>query len=134
MATLSDIIKTSTLLNEQIRSVSGDALLDYFVPIFDADKRIHAIVWEQYAPYFNDGSPCVFGVCVECALRAKGHEGNTYADRSAETGLPADLDKVDRQAVSMIHALPLDFLKRITEDGAIIVTRSAVEIEEVEHD
>lgn len=29
---------------------------------FDACPDVKSIVWVQYTPYFNDGSPCVFGI------------------------------------------------------------------------
>lgn len=155
MSKLADIIATHERLQEQIRATSSEALIEYFAPIFDADPRVKAIVWDQYAPYFNDGEPCEFEIHGEHHLRGEVLDSpngylDTYGDDCADpyyapvqkesrfgghytVCAPLDTALSDK-AAEMINSLPLDFLKGVSEDGTIQVTRDAVTIVECKHD
>lgn len=42
---------------------AGELLIQVYADFFEAAPMINQIYWTQYTPYFNDGDPCVFGVC-----------------------------------------------------------------------
>jgi len=35
---------------------------EVFKEFWEENPRINTVVWTQYAPYFNDGEPCVFSI------------------------------------------------------------------------
>jgi hypothetical protein len=44
-------------------STEGASCFNYiFDEFFSLNPEVEKISWTQYTPYFNDGSPCVFGV------------------------------------------------------------------------
>lgn len=59
---LSQLIEQHAALQKQLQN-QGQALLAQEFNKFFADNPLaKAIVWEQYAPHFNDGEPCEFNV------------------------------------------------------------------------
>jgi hypothetical protein len=55
---------------------NGEAgIKDLFAKFFEAVPEVYAVRWTQYAPYFNDGAPCIFSVYEpEIALAKPGSE------------------------------------------------------------
>lgn len=141
MSKIQAIIDAHEALKAAIIQASSEHLPDYFSEVFDADPRIHAVVWGQWAPYFNDGSPCVFGLNYEVPIRAKGFTDSPYGDPTwGSCGFTSDeLDAepllgAHQKAIDLLEALPLDFLKSISADGVIVVTRDSVSISDCDHD
>lgn len=60
--TLKELIKKKQEIEEEFRK-SGETLVTAEIEKFFADNpKVTGVCWDQYAPYFNDGDPCVFGV------------------------------------------------------------------------
>lgn len=158
MSDLQTIIETNNALQKQIAEVSAEALIEYFSPIFEADDRIKAIVWGQWAPYFN---PCEFGVYGEDPVRGSVAETpacdlDTWNEQDPGDPLyepvkksydrrdgtrvdyivyrPVAVADLAKRASAMLHALPRSFLLKVSEDGVIQVTREGVTIHEADHD
>ncbi len=161
MSDIQKIIDAEEALQAQIDAVAAETLVDYFAPIFEADARIEAIVWGQWAPYFNDGNPCEFGVYGEDPVRGSVAETpacdlDTWNEQDPGDPLYEPVEKsydrrdgtrVDyivyrpvavadlaKRAGEMLHALPRSFLFKVSEDGVIQVTREKVTIHEADHD
>lgn len=47
---------------KQIQIKMQEASKDLFSRFWEENLKIHAIVWTQYTPYFNDGETCYFRV------------------------------------------------------------------------
>jgi hypothetical protein len=60
--TLGDLLAEITAVNERAKGSGRYLLGKAFAAFFDRCPEVYAVVWAQYAPYFNDGDPCVFGV------------------------------------------------------------------------
>lgn len=60
--TLAALLAQIKSINEQITAHGRDLLGKAFKEFFDRCPEVRAVVWTQYAPYFNDGDPCTFGV------------------------------------------------------------------------
>lgn len=46
----------------KMRKDGRELLKEEFDKLFEANPRLTAVAWTQYAPYFNDGDPCTFSV------------------------------------------------------------------------
>lgn len=66
LESLSEKIKAVEELQDQISECIEDDLIQEFSEILALDKRVEAVGWVQYAPYFNDGDPCIFNVHGPC--------------------------------------------------------------------
>ena len=129
MTTLPEFVEIARTYREALEGLSVDQaahdLRSYFAPVFDADPSVQAIVWGQWAPYFNDGEPCRFGLSHEgrlCRVTVEGcpdpwspeGEGDDYWDCSHPQ---------DEAAGKLLAALPLDYLARICPDGVLQACR-----------
>jgi len=70
-------MKTENTMNELIEQFEGfqrefqtrarAEISKMFEKFWELNPGINAVVWTQYAPYFNDGEPCTFSV-NDCAF------------------------------------------------------------------
>jgi len=80
MPTFEDLKKMKADYEKALESSAKDALLEHFTSLFRAHPDVQAIRWDQYTPYFNDGSPCVFRVCDPSALMVGGDPEIEYGN------------------------------------------------------
>lgn len=126
MTTLSEFVEIARAYREALEGLAVDQaaqdLCAYFAPVFDADPSVQAIVWGQWAPYFNDGEPCIFGlshdericrVTVEECPNPWTPDGDYWACSHPQ----------DEAAGKLLADLPLDYLARICPDGVLQVCR-----------
>lgn len=118
--------------------------------IFDNFPQIEAIRWTQYAPHFNDGDACVFGV-NECSVKFKDHVADPELDEEEEDTdsfidsysledaiKDKDLKKIIPKVISefeeCIQGMD-DAMEDAFGDGVqVTATRKSVEVEDYEHD
>lgn len=50
------------LVVEELKQKGQEHLNKVFNVFWNDNPEVKVIIWEQYAPYYNDGEPCVFGV------------------------------------------------------------------------
>ena len=138
--TLQEIIDAHAEYARLARSATLDFLPAYFAPVFDADPRVKAIVWGQWAPYFNDGEPCRFGVHNEIMVRGltrdppRPYEGEEEDPLVGDSSHYSDYWEVNKAAAGLLAAIPLGILERFCEDGVIQVTRDGVQVFDYSHD
>ncbi len=80
MTTISDFKKMRAELNAKIKQDGMSALKLAFTEFFTAHPEVHALRWQQYTPYFNDGDTCefsVYDVSYLPAEKAKSWESET---------------------------------------------------------
>lgn len=59
---LTEIVDNMKVLKKKLRDDGEGALKAGFREFFDNHPEAKAIIWTQYAPYFNDGEACEFSV------------------------------------------------------------------------
>lgn len=126
MTTLPEFVEIARTYREALEGLSVDQaahdLRSYFAPVFDADPSVQAIVWGQWAPYFNDGDPCRFGLSHGWLCRVKVEEcPNPWGPE--EEGDDYRSHPQDHAAGLLLGAIPLDYLERICPDGVLQVCR-----------
>ena len=115
-----------------------------FSEFFDRCPKIEKVVWAQYAPHFNDGDACEFGVHEPdiYAFGVSNPEDDDYYEGEYHYGEHNDLDK---QSAKVWQELELGKLfnygacEQVMEfafgsDAMVIATRDGFEITEYEHD
>lgn len=135
--TLQEIIDAHAEYVRLARSATLEFLPAYFAPVFDADPRVKAIVWGQWAPYFNDGEPCRFDVHNEIMVRGLTQDSpNPYQGEEEDPFLShySNYREVNKAAAGLLAAIPLGILERFCEDGVIQVTRDGVQVFDCSHD
>lgn len=135
--TLQEIIDAHAEYVRLARSATLEFLPAYFAPVFDADPRVKAIVWGQWAPYFNDGEPCRFDVHNGIMVRGLTQDSpNPYQGEEEDPFLShySNYREVNNAAAGLLAAIPLGILERFCEDGVIQVTRDGVQVFDYSHD
>jgi hypothetical protein len=56
------ILAKASELKSEMQKLLKSEMNNIFVDFWEQNPNINSIVWSQYAPYFNDGEPCVFSV------------------------------------------------------------------------
>ena len=87
--TLSDLLTEINAINERAKASGRELLGKAFAAFFDRCPEVYAVVWTQYAPYFNDGDPCVFSV-REPEVRAYDEETDGDGPESVSYGHGGD--------------------------------------------
>jgi hypothetical protein len=59
---LADIKAKARELEELMKAEGKSIVLEAAKQFFEACPEVEAVRWTQYAPHFNDGEPCEFGV------------------------------------------------------------------------
>jgi hypothetical protein len=61
-ARITDIFEAYKVQRSALIESAKQMVKDLTTELFELNPAIHAIIWNQYAPYFNDGDPCYFSV------------------------------------------------------------------------
>jgi len=104
---------------------------------FDKNPEIKAIVWTQYAPYFNDGEACEFGV-NEMYVTTTDPDSEDFCTRDVawgdDDGIVWEHDAAN-EFTSTLAAIPEDVMRSIFGDDALVmITPDGIVVEEYDHD
>lgn len=112
------------------RQHGRQALTDGFNQLFERFPTLEYFSWKQYAPYFNDGEPCVFSVYCDYP-RVK------FSDREepiewewdyAHEDITADQRAAEKAIKGLLSALPERIMEQIFgSDSRIAVTRGSTD-------
>ncbi len=128
--------------NQYMKDEGQKGLMEGLKQFMDTFPTVEAIRWTQYAPYFNDGEPCEFGV-HDPMFKVAGlpEDGGDYED-GFYFGWNSELKVLGKEFKDKAHelgaALQLleSVLQMICEDGQLSYTRGSdkLEIDSVNHD
>lgn len=123
--------------NEYMQANGRNGLLEIVKAHLEENPAVSAVRWDQYAPYFNDGEPCVFSVYEPRYRFSPETEADDDDDKffypwAKEIAREIQGRKEFYQALSLLE----DVLMLICEDGEITYTRGADDlvIGECSHD
>lgn len=60
--TIKDFTELYENLTSQLKQKGTEKLKEVFKLFWEKNPEVKTISWTQYAPYFNDGDACIFGV------------------------------------------------------------------------
>jgi hypothetical protein len=148
---LNDLVKAQAKFRANMNASGKIAIKAALKEIFENFPQIESIRWTQYAPHFNDGEACVFGV-NECDVKLKDREVDPNIESDEEIdedgwvdsyGLEdaikdKDLKKIIPKVISefeeAIQGMD-DTMEDTFGDGVrVTATRDSIEVEEYEHD
>jgi hypothetical protein len=135
---------------KEMKKAGEKAFKEAVVDVFERYPMINAFQWNQYTPYFNDGSPCTFNVHdPKCSVRdtsglvIKGESGEDAWYGDYEDDIPADmisketykqlnaaLNEMADYTVGMTELMESMFGDHIT----VTCTREDITTEEYNHD
>lgn len=137
---------------KRMQKEGKSALEEAVKELFDEYPNLHAIRWEQYTPYFNDGESCVFGV-GDARIKMKGQEetedGGDYDDgfddwsewsekyraEQKEEPYPKGFKKAYLAVKEVFSAIPDEMMLAIFDDHVrVTATRDGFEVDEYSHD
>jgi hypothetical protein len=111
-----------------------------FVELFDKHPTLKAVKWTQYTPYFNDGSPCEFGINE---WSAKIDERKSKYDDDDEDGDSSFVGEYEMEGGESLKD-DIAALFRVASEEAfessfgdhvkVVATREGFDVEEYSHD
>jgi hypothetical protein len=154
MSTIQDVIDAMAKLDEQIKSVGQEAIVEQANKVFEAFPDAKRIIWDQYTPYFNDGAPCEFmvneiyldlGKFTPKQIEEQSLCYAEYADDPfslAYDQFPNDRDKRDalyteiKTKLTPLTSIPCEIMLKVFGDHVdVTINRDGtVEVEHCDHD
>ena len=158
MSTIADLI---TKYNESRQALADQVAAEFskmFVSFFDKYPDADRIMFTAYAPYFNDGEPCVYRnyADYDCQLflvpdedqdedeyedfvydtfREEGGLSRSYAGYTEDSDWPSKKMYEDFAAlVDIITDIPDEILEQSFGDGLFTIDRDGVTVSEYDHD
>lgn len=149
-AQLSEMIAQFEDFQKEFQTKAREEIKKLFQKFWEMNPGVNAVVWTQYAPYFNDGEPCEFSVYDPTFTNAtggdlddirweeyQGENENVWA--GSMWGLNYDkteLEGVNRESLDALAKMICsgsleDVMKAMFgSDSRIIATRGGFEVED----
>lgn len=144
-------------MNIKVREVFNSGLKEYAQEIFKENPKLLGFSWTQYTPYFNDGSPCEFGINGHYpAVLIKGGDGyielNYELLKNYGSWKEPDIkindsykDLISLEEAQKIQADVDDFIsdaiypfenqvQSLLGEGEVFVTPEGIEVQDYDHD
>ena len=155
--TLDTLLSEFNQYKQEFQSQAQKKFKEYFIGFWEKNPAVKAVIWTQYAPYFNDGDPCTFKVHTADFTNAEGDDlsdislgGEYYGENESiwcdyQSGgtwhLPKP-DGVDEESTEQLSGLIRSSeMKSVMEmmfgsDSKVIATREGFQVENIsgEHD
>jgi hypothetical protein len=157
--------KIESLLKE-LREIQAEtqqklqkSLKELFSEFWVNNPDIQTVVWTQYAPYFNDGNPCVFSVNDPAFTNFRLEDSNATAQEISwgdyedeekthvcvqswtvekdieHFKLNANVDSIKSLSSFLCSDVVSDVMENtFGSDSLVIATREGFEVQEYEHD
>lgn len=134
---------------KQIQEKMQESAKDLFSRFWEENPKIHAIVWTQYTPYFNDGETCYFRVGEMYPMtEAKYHqydEDGGYAeeysvldwdDKPQEGSGLTEIEAVKVcEIIKILEKIPEEvYMGMFGDHVKITATREGFQVDEYEHE
>jgi hypothetical protein len=85
MSKLSTLIDALKAVKAKFATEGKTAVHEALQELFEKHPKLESFKWQQYTPYFNDGSPCEFGVHSIDSFTFDGEEDPELFDYSTAT-------------------------------------------------
>jgi hypothetical protein len=135
---LQTLLDDITKAQERARSQGEDAIKEAFAKFFELAPNVYAVIWAQYAPYFNDGGACTFSVNEPEFRTEADTEDLDYGNGdSEEINLTPEAEKFWADNLSNLFSRRAaeDVMKSVFGDDSLVVaTREGFDIQEYSHD
>lgn len=131
-AAFTPFVQAQAELDKKIKTEGEKAVKQFFADYFNTHPEVYGVKWEQYAPYFNDGSPCVFSLHAVFTFKTKEAFEDEKTSMYNNEGADESYDDEPRTSLEQIE----DILESIFgEHAKVAVTRTSIETEECcDHD
>lgn len=155
MSSIQEFIDEYTKFQAEFQALAQSKIKEIFEAFWEKNPAIKAVTWRQYAPYFNDGDPCVFGVHAPYFTNAEGedlmdisrwgeYEGEKegiwseyhFGGKYGPT-VPEGVDEQSTKELSSFlcsSALSSAMEATFGSHSSVVATRAGFEIEEIDHD
>lgn len=124
--------KEKKILQDQAKSLFLEASKE----LFNKNPEMKSFGWEQYAPYFNDGDPCVFSVhsCIVNGYNVD-YESSVDGQEPSEEEYEI-LKQLIKPVEKLVHTLPKDIMEEVfgADTRVTITPDGKIENDEVSHD
>lgn len=143
MTTLNELSVKYQKLQNELKQQGKEMLSAAFQEAFEKHPDITAIYWTQYAPYFNDGEPCYFGVDDFYITNVKDLERVDFRREDIEDEEEGEFVKYLGKGYKYINDIEVfahssigtDIFEDLYGDSvSVLVTPEGVTVSDYEHD
>lgn len=134
--TLKQLRKEKEEIQKEMRERGKELVTAEIAQFFRDRPKVQAVYWDQYAPYFNDGDPCIFHVHEFFVTHGEDAEMSSRWDGWDDSG-----EEEQRDDASDLEDLigDDDLLKMaFGDDCGVTVTRTEngidIKVDHVDHD
>lgn len=144
---LQKLVEKFEKAKKEIQDQAKEAFLSASKELFDEYPELKSFGWTQYAPYFNDGNPCVFSVNADYptingydedrgSFQTDEEGGDYYDERELTEEEEKTIKKARRPVIKLLSALPDEIMQEIFgDDIRVTVTRNLKIVrDKVSHD
>jgi len=123
-----------------MKEVIDSHIMSEFKKAKDICPTLHSFRWTQYAPYFNDGDPCVFSVNPDVEANfGEDVDVDDECDREYSSSYSYDSGTKEHQAIEMLSEaianIPEDVLEsKYGENNQVTVSETDIVSDDYEHD
>lgn len=155
MSSIQEFIDDYTKFQAEFQAKAQEKIKEIFTAFWEKNPAIKAVIWTQYAPYFNDGDPCVFSVHDPYFTNAEGkdledvsrwgeyegekegiwseyHFGGMYGADAPEGVDEQSTKELSNFLCSSVLAAAME--ATFGSDSSVIATRAGFDIEGIDHD
>ena len=155
--TLDTLLSEFNQYKQEFQSQAQKKFKEYFIEFWEKNPAVKAVIWTQYAPYFNDSDPCTFKVHTANFTNAEGDDlsdislwGEYYGENESiwcdyQFGGTRSLPKPDgvdeestEQLSGLIRSSEMESVMEMMfgSDSKVIATREGFQVEDIsgEHD
>ncbi len=153
MSALQSLTAKLVIAKQEISDNAKEAFKEAFAEFFAQHPSVDAVKWQQYTPYFNDGSPCTFNVndhtvAFNSISEQEKKDLYVYDDReedeafgfgtfyalSYDASNTTPAAKAFKTLKSIFSSGEELFLAAFGDHAEVTVTRAIIEVETYEHD
>lgn len=154
MSSIQEFIDEYTKFQAEFQAKAQKKIKEIFTAFWEKNPAIKAVIWTQYAPYFNDGDPCTFSVYDSYFTNAEGEDLNQISGEEYEgenesvwveysfggpydgdTPEGVDVDSTKELSKFLCSSALEDAMKAtFGDDCRVVATREGFQIEEYYHD
>jgi len=140
---LAKLVETFNAQKKVLQDQAKSLFLEASKELFDEFPELVSFGWEQYAPYFNDGDPCVFSVHADYPTingydtrRDRFVDNDEQEETEPTAAMESLFKKVKTPIAKLINTLPYDIMQEVFgDDLRVTITREGKVIDgETNHD